>query len=148
MLIKDLQEPLLSAADKKDQMNNVFKYFLTTRGRHCSYSFGFFFLELLNFVNCIGQIFFVDLFLDGEFFNFGWQVLTLTGKEHEDRSDPMAVVFPKVTKCTFHQFGRSGTIENWDGLCVLALNVINEKIFIFLFIWLLLVSKDILYAKV
>ena len=46
----------------------------------------------------------------------------------EDRPDPMNVVFPKVTKCTFFKYGTSGTIESRDGLCILALNVINEKV--------------------
>lgn len=44
-------------------------------------------------------------------------------------------VFPRVTKCTFHKFGASGTIQKHDALCVLALNILNEKIFIFLWFW-------------
>ena len=63
----------------------------------------------------------------------------------ELRSDPMARVFPKVTKCTFHDFGPSGTIQTRDALCVLPLNIINEKIYIFLFLWLtILVSVSIM----
>merc|ERR1719471_1858696 len=33
----------------------------------------------------------------------------------------MNIVFPKVTKCTFHKYGPSGTITRHDGLCILAL---------------------------
>jgi hypothetical protein len=44
----------------------------------------------------------------------------------------MAKVFPKVTKCTFFKYGPSGTVEKKDGLCVLPLNIINEKIYIFI----------------
>jgi hypothetical protein len=50
-------------------------------------------------------------------------------------SDPMARIFPKVTKCTFNKYGPSATVEYIDGLCVLPLNVINEKIYIFLWFW-------------
>jgi hypothetical protein len=50
--------------------------------------------------------------------------------EPEDRPDPMAKVFPKLTKCTFYKYGFSGTVEKKDGLCVLPLNIINEKIYI------------------
>ena len=32
-------------------------------------------------------------------------------------------------------YGPSGTITKHDGLCILALNIINEKIFVFLWFW-------------
>ena len=68
----------------------------------------------------------------------------------EQRTDPMARIFPKVciiivinlwifflqvTKCTFHKFGPSGTVMKFDGICVLPLNIINEKIYVFLWFW-------------
>jgi hypothetical protein len=37
-----------------------------------------------------------------------------------------------VTKCTFFKYGSSGTTESRDGLCILALNIINEKVRILL----------------
>ena len=42
---------------------------------------------------------------------------------------------PQVTKCTFHKYGSSGTVETHDGLCILPLNIFNEKIYIFLWFW-------------
>merc|ERR1719362_1701450 len=59
----------------------------------------------------------------------------MTGLEDDQRLDPMAKVFPKVSKCTFHKYGPSGTIVNHDGLCILPINIINEKIYIFLWFW-------------
>jgi ABC-type phosphate/phosphonate transport system ATPase subunit len=32
-----------------------------------------------------------------------------------------------MTKCTFHKFGASGDIETHDALCILPLNIFNEK---------------------
>ena len=52
----------------------------------------------------------------------------------------MAKIFPKVTKCTFHKYGPSGEVEKKDALCVLPLNIINEKIFIFLWFWLIFLA--------
>jgi hypothetical protein len=40
-------------------------------------------------------------------------------------------VFPRLTKCTFYNYGSSGTIQAHDALCVLALNIINEKVKLF-----------------
>ena len=45
-----------------------------------------------------------------------------------------------MAKCTFHKFGPSGTVEKFDGLCVLPLNIINEKIYVFLWFWFIIVS--------
>ena len=71
---------------------------------------------------------------------FVFQVLTYTGLEHEERPDPMIKIFPKVTKCTFHKYGPSGTVEKNDGLCTLPVNIINEKLFIFIWFWLIFVA--------
>jgi hypothetical protein len=34
----------------------------------------------------------------------------------------------QVTKCSFQKYGASGTVERLDGLCVLPINIINEKV--------------------
>jgi hypothetical protein len=140
MLVGNLQEPLLSPSDKEGQINEIVKYFRMHRGTHSLYAARFFLLEVFNFINVISQIYFIDYFLDYEFRTYGSDVLNYTGMEAEDRPDPMAKVFPKVTKCTFHKYGPSGTVEKKDGLCVLPLNIINEKMFIFIWFWLILVA--------
>ncbi|VEN36405.1 unnamed protein product [Callosobruchus maculatus] len=52
----------------------------------------------------------------------------------------MVAVFPRVTKCTFHKFGPSGSIQKHDALCILAQNILNEKIYIFLWFWFIILS--------
>ena len=47
----------------------------------------------------------------------------------------MFFTFSQVTKCVFHKYGPSGTIQKHDALCILPLNIINEKIYIFLYFW-------------
>ena len=75
------------------------------------------------------------------FFNEGiFQVFNFANMEAEDRVDPMSRVFPRMTKCNFHKYGGSGTIEVIDALCVLSMNIINEKIYIFLWCWFILVA--------
>lgn len=88
----------------------------------------------------IVNIFLIDSFLGGEFFTYGIEVLKFNQIDQENRYDPMIAVFPRVTKCTFKKFGPSGTIESHDALCVLALNILNEKIYIFLWFWLIILG--------
>ena len=39
-----------------------------------------------------------------------------------------------MTKCHFGLYGGSGTLQKFDALCVLGMNIINEKV-IWVFIW-------------
>ncbi|CAB0012777.1 unnamed protein product [Nesidiocoris tenuis] len=46
--------------------------------------------------------------------------------------------FPKVTKCTFHKYGASGNIQTHDTICIMSLNIINEKIYVLLWFWFII----------
>ena len=46
--------------------------------------------------NVIGQIFFIDFFLDYEFSTFGYDVLNFSLMPPNDRVDPLSKLFPKV----------------------------------------------------
>ena len=90
----------------------------------------------MNLANCSIQIYLIDRLLGGEFTTYGLQVLAFAMLNDEERDDPMVRIFPKVTKCTFHNFGASGTIQQFDGLCILPINMINDKIYIGIWFWL------------
>jgi hypothetical protein len=107
-------------------------YLLRNFHRQNFYAMKYLFCELLNAVNIFAQIFLTDMFLGYEFSSYGRDVINFVQDGWDDRSDPMDKVFPKVSKCTFNQFGPSGNIVPYDTLCVLPLNILNEKIFIFL----------------
>lgn len=140
MLVLDLNCPVVSEDCKEDRKKLLVDYFTTNLHQQNFYAFRFFICEALNFVNVVGQIYFMDLFLDGEFTTYGSDVVKFTEMEPEERGDPMSRVFPKVTKCTFHKYGPSGSVQTFDGLCVLPLNIVNEKIYVFLWFWFVLLS--------
>ncbi len=52
----------------------------------------------------------------------------------------MIRIFPRVTKCRFYKYGPSANIETHDALCLLPLNIVNEKIYIFLWFWFLILG--------
>lgn len=49
-------------------------------------------------------------------------------------------IFPKIAKCEILKFGSSGTLESIDNLCLLPLNNLNEKIFVFMWIWFIVMA--------
>ncbi|XP_077291282.1 innexin 3 [Arctopsyche grandis] len=131
---------VITGEDIKSRQHRLVQYLIESRHTHNTYSFGYFLCEVLNFVNSVGNIFFIDLFLGGSFLQYGTDVVRFSNMNQEERTDPMIEVFPRITKCTFHKFGASGTIQKHDALCVLALNILNEKIYIFLWFWLIILS--------
>uniref|UniRef100_A0A1B6GUF3 Innexin n=1 Tax=Cuerna arida TaxID=1464854 RepID=A0A1B6GUF3_9HEMI len=126
--------------DRRDRLARLVQYFIDTLHMHNVYASGYFICETLNFINVIGNMFFIDAFLGGTFFTYGTEVIKFSQQDQENRTDPMVAVFPRVTKCTFHKFGASGTIQRHDALCILALNILNEKIYIFLWFWFILLA--------
>nr|CAI5852600.1 unnamed protein product [Callosobruchus analis] len=127
-------------AEREHRQNRLVQYLIETMHMHNTYAFGYFFCEALNFINVVGNIFFTDRFLGGAFMTYGTDVVNFSNMNQENRTDPMVAVFPRVTKCTFHKFGPSGSIQKHDALCILALNILNEKIYIFLWFWFIILS--------
>jgi len=131
--------------DQDVDLNNLVKYMNRRmrpdmRGEHRWWAIKFYLCEALNFVNVIVQIAITDKFLGGSFSKFGIEAASWSDIEAEDRVDPMYRVFPRITKCMFHKYGVSGTIEKFDALCVLGMNIINEKIFVFLWFWYVILA--------
>lgn len=138
MMVQDLDEVgLEDPSTKSSRRLATVAYFKRTLGSHNLYVAKYVFCEMLNFANILSQIYFMDFFLGGQFTTYGTEVLKISETAIENRTDPMSKVFPKVAKCTFNNYGPSGTVEIKDGLCVLAINIINEKIYIFLWFWFL-----------
>ena len=46
------------------------------------------------------------------------------------RQNPMCYVFPRIVSCDYHRFGTGGEQENLNSICILALNIINDKVFL------------------
>ncbi|PSN34613.1 hypothetical protein C0J52_20550, partial [Blattella germanica] len=133
----DLDVGFITEADKNEKKKRLLEYLEQNRHNHNIWAYKYFFCEFLALVNVFGQMFLMNRFLDGEFLSFGVRVLQFMESDEEDRVDPMIYVFPRVTKCTFHRYSPSGTIEIHDSICVLPLNIINEKIYVFLWFWCL-----------
>merc|ERR1719187_1312206 len=70
--------------------------------------------------------------------NYGPRYLhTINTQNDTDNIDPVVEVFPRVTKCDFAKFGPSGDVIVSDALCVLPLNIVNEKIYVVMWVWLM-----------
>jgi hypothetical protein len=116
----------------KDRLNNPWD--------HQMWAAKFYFCEFLNFVNIVVQIKITDVFLGGAFSNFGLAAASWSSQDEEFRTDPLIRIFPRMTKCHFGLYGGSGTLQKFDALCVLGMNIINEKVYVVLWFWFMLLA--------
>lgn len=130
----------LSIDQRRDQCEILVKFIRETFHMNRMYVATYFICDILNFVNVVGQMYFINTFLGGVFLAYGTDVIYWSEADAEARTDPLVEVFPRITKCTFHKYGPSGTIEQHDAMCVLALNIISEKIYVFLWFWLIILA--------
>lgn len=96
-------------------------------------------IKLLYLINLIGQLYIIKTLLGyhGNLYHFGNQlILTLKSKHEWIESE----FFPRQTYCPI-QVRHLGTKNNlFTAICALPVNMFNEKIYIFLWLWILFVT--------
>jgi len=123
---------LTSAADRYAH----FFHEITNRDLY-KYFFKFLVYEILNLLALIVVFVSTDTFLDGSFQNYGSNVLNYYNTKIEERSsNPMCDAFPTIVRCQLKNPSASeGLMSEFDTMCILAQNIINEKIYLFLWFW-------------
>ncbi|XP_069936710.1 innexin inx2-like [Cherax quadricarinatus] len=132
MLVSHLNNSIVDDTIKQNRIKYLINYFTLNLHSQNIYVYKFFGCEILNFVNVIGQIYLTNRFLGYKFLTYGTQVIA--------SSTHMNELFPKVATCTLYKHGSSGSTEKIDSLCVLSLNIVNEKIFLFLYFWFIILA--------
>ncbi|KAJ1527919.1 hypothetical protein ONE63_007854 [Megalurothrips usitatus] len=140
-LMMDLDVGICSEVEKKQKKKLLLDYLWENLRYHNWWAYRYYLCELLAFGNVVGQMFLMDRFFDGAFLRFGIEVIEFMESDEETRIDPLVFVFPRMTKCTFHKFGVSGEVEKHDAVCILPLNVVNEKIYVFLWFWFMILGS-------
>ncbi|KAG7178194.1 Innexin inx2-like 14 [Homarus americanus] len=110
---------------------NIVNYLKASKDRNGKYSLTYMMCEALNLVNVIGQMFLLDKFFGGVFLNYGTKVLNYV-VDDDGLHDPLVT--------TFLEFGPSGTLELRDAACILPQNMLNEKVFIFMWFWFVILA--------
>ncbi|XP_044759900.1 innexin inx2-like [Coccinella septempunctata] len=129
LLVQDLCGPLVPPEWNQATREKLLDYLMNNNNGHTLYALHYSFCEGLNLVNVVLQIKLMDWFLAGQFSLYGLTFASV------NNLSPMDRVFPKLAKCMYYRFGPSSTIENRDALCVLPLNILNEKLFLIIWIW-------------
>ncbi|KAL5006065.1 hypothetical protein ScPMuIL_017223 [Solemya velum] len=92
--------------------------------------------KVFYLANVIGQFFILNGFLGGFYSLYGVEVLDNVVSNKVWRE---SLRFPRVTLCDF-RIRQLQNIQRYTVQCVLPINLFNEKIFIFLWFWFLVVA--------
>lgn len=96
------------------------------------------FTKLLYLVNVVAQLFILNSVLSIEFGLYGYEVLKWMMHDYDWTTSPQ-VAFPRVTMCDF-TVRRLGNLHPYTVQCTLPINLYNEKIYMFLWFWMVFVA--------
>ena len=127
-------------ADQK-AVDSLFHYVSYDRRRHQVRAYTFIVCEVLNLAGIITQWFLADALLNGEFTTYGSRFFAYyRGADDESAVNPADLIFPKMGSCSFKQYGRSGSIESVETMCILPQNIVNEKIALVIWLWFIILG--------
>lgn len=94
------------------------------------------FIKLLYMTNAVGQLFILNEFLGTNYNAYGFEVMGKLSRGEDFEESPR---FPRVTMCDF-SIRQLRNVQQYSVQCVLPINLFNEKIFMFIWFWLVAVS--------
>ena len=129
-IVDKLFKSLYKKSDLIKHQKSLVEYLYRERGEHNKYALKYFICIVINAAHVIVELAFINWFIGGRYWTYGldeWNGV---------QPSPMRRNFPTVTKCRFYKFGPSGDIQKHDNLCILAINILNEKGYLLLWWWL------------
>ena len=138
-LIEGMVESRLEEKKRRQRQEVVIRYLVDSKGSNEWYAYQYVLCEVLNFANVILNLVLTDKLLGGDFFDLGTRLINYD-PEDPTSVDPSHYTFPKQTKCTFRYFGTSGSVQVVDSLCILPINIFNEKLYAMLWFWFVLLG--------
>ncbi len=135
MLKEEFEDaPMIDAVVEK-----YVKFFRSVWHRNNWYFGMFVICEALNYGVLFFNFWATNVFLNGKFYLYGWNVIwynQLSRDEQEVNVNPFCSTFPLEVSCTVPNVGAAGGYQFHNGLCVLSQNVINEKMYLAVWFWL------------
>lgn len=124
---------------KEERMQGLYNFFLHShyRNSHRVYAVRYLVAEWLNLAAVTANVLLLNLFLQGFWLEFWPAVQVLFAFDYASWLSATARIFPRLAKCEFFFVGASGGIQSLQSLCLLPLNVLNEKIYATVYLWLL-----------
>jgi len=118
------------------------KFFRSILHRNNYYFIKFVCCECLNLVMLYANFYLTDVFINGNFWYYGWEAVQFSRLSRAEQSytvNPMCKAFPTEVSCELPNVGAAGGEQNHNGICVLSQNILNEKMYLAMWFWLVFV---------
>ncbi|XP_016040154.2 innexin inx6 [Drosophila simulans] len=137
----EVGDALIVEATYRTRLQMLTRYFRAQFAPiHWCYSIKYSFCELLNVFISILNFWLMDVVFNGFWYKYIHALAAIPVYDWNLWNLMTSRVFPKVAKCEMFVYGPSGTPNVMDILCVLPLNILNEKIFAVLYVWFLFIA--------
>ncbi|XP_030372535.1 innexin inx4 [Scaptodrosophila lebanonensis] len=107
---------------------------------HFRYFASYVLCEVMNFTISIVNMLLLNVFLDNFWAHYIEALNVVPSYNWDLWNHIVSRIFPKIAKCQLQIYGAGGSNSVYDNLCLLPLNIVNEKIFAFLWIWFILMA--------
>ncbi|XP_031633594.1 innexin inx4-like [Contarinia nasturtii] len=126
---------------KKNILIDYFKSQYVDR-MHMKYVQHFIILKMLSFAFILFNIFLLSIIIPGFWSQYYKAISALLAGDMINWLIHIEKNFSITGKCTFEPYRPSGTIQQFDALCLLPLNILNQKLF--LIVWLCYILQIII----
>lgn len=92
-------------------------------------------LNQLTFVQQVINMVMLNMIVPGFWVTYAQATSSLLVGDMSAWTIYSGLIFPKIAKCIFTTVGPSGSAQKLDALCLLPQNVLNEKIFVIVWLW-------------
>jgi len=135
LLVKVSSDPL-TESPLEEQVRGVGQFLARNTGWYTSYASKMFFCQLGILVISVAQMYLLDWVFNGNYFSIG-----IDADYTWEHYRVVEQIFPLVSTCEMKYIGPAGQPATDSGLCVLAINILNQKIFlIFWYLALILIT--------
>ena len=118
---------------RNKRVEQLVKLFSMYKQRNQTYAILMISVEFLEFVNCLLQFYVLNVAINGQFLTFGIDYFM--------SENIVDFIFPKLAKCQYNRFGPGGDLINHDALCLLPLNVLHDKMFLFAWVYFIFLAS-------
>jgi len=131
-LTASINKDPLTEVPLEDQVNGLGNFFIRHPKWFDSCALKLLVWQGLCLLFSICQMYFMDIVLSHQFLHIGNHI-----QNWEQLNTALDTIFPLVVMCEMSFFGNSGEVQNASGVCNLPINIINEKIYLIIWVWFL-----------